>query len=308
MAPQGSKRSVRATQRAATSGMGVHFTSPLKQRDKRKKVAVLGLAHAAKLAEALSRLQARLARQPVASDASPLVSGPSLDSNLHSQPENEPENEEWIDDFDPHPLHPNPPPSLPANTAARRRLSTFPLKPRTAGASRSKKAPKTRQVSVTITNSPPPDTEFSGTLYHPQTARPSGSFYAAPATRAGEPSRQFLVPKDPALPQVQIRARRDGEQQAEEPRPRPKAMFRNAPAVAGASLSSRDVAGPSAAPVAGPSRASPGRDVEPPPAPAPPALPVSLADLTPDEVVALLRSLPPESLIAGISKAMQPKP
>ncbi|KAJ7275584.1 hypothetical protein B0H12DRAFT_1228042 [Mycena haematopus] len=108
MAPQGSKRSVRANHRAATSGMGVHFTSPLKARDKRKKVLALGLGHAARLAEARGRLEARLERRPIptaTSDASPHVPQPSINSDTHPQPDNE----GWINEYDPHFETPEPP-------------------------------------------------------------------------------------------------------------------------------------------------------------------------------------------------------
>ncbi|KAJ7267550.1 hypothetical protein B0H12DRAFT_1067979 [Mycena haematopus] len=44
MAPQEFERSVDANHRAATSGMGVHSTSPLKARDKRKEASVLASA------------------------------------------------------------------------------------------------------------------------------------------------------------------------------------------------------------------------------------------------------------------------
>jgi hypothetical protein len=61
----GGKRSVRASQPAARSGLGTHFKSPLKQRDKRKSRAVQGLGRAQRTEAARQDLDALLRRAPV---------------------------------------------------------------------------------------------------------------------------------------------------------------------------------------------------------------------------------------------------
>ncbi|KAF7326957.1 hypothetical protein MVEN_02589900 [Mycena venus] len=118
MAPNGPKRSVRAGQPAAQRGMGVHFTSPLKQRDTRKTRAAHGLGHAMKLAEVQARLAARLRKDTIQSDAPPLSpDAPSPQSNSGVEPQSNGD-AEWIEDEAPPAL----PPPLPARAARHTRL------------------------------------------------------------------------------------------------------------------------------------------------------------------------------------------
>ncbi|KAJ7828627.1 hypothetical protein B0H13DRAFT_1916981 [Mycena leptocephala] len=120
MAPRGQKRSVRASQPAARSGMGVHFTSPLKHGDTRKSRAAKGLGHAMRLAEVRSRLATRLRGEPIQTDvdmppSSPATLAPQPD--LHTEPQHDGDTE-WIDAEAPPAL----PPPLPAGPARRTRL------------------------------------------------------------------------------------------------------------------------------------------------------------------------------------------
>jgi hypothetical protein len=122
MAPSGPKRSVRANQPAAQRGMGVHFTSPLKRADTRKKHVARGLGHAMKVAELRSRLEARLLGDPIPLDGPPSsTDAPSPQLNPEVEPQSNGDangDAEWIDDGVPPAL----PPPLPATGAHCTRL------------------------------------------------------------------------------------------------------------------------------------------------------------------------------------------
>ncbi|KAF7354322.1 hypothetical protein MVEN_01120600 [Mycena venus] len=86
MAP-GSKRSVRANQPAAHTGLGIHFKSPLKQCDRRKKSIAQGLGRVQRTTAAQQDLDALLRREPGSSaqDAVPTVPAhgtADLDANM----------------------------------------------------------------------------------------------------------------------------------------------------------------------------------------------------------------------------------
>lgn len=102
----GHKRSVRAQQPVAHSGLGIHFKSPLKRRDQRKKQPVRGVGREHLLADARQRLDALLRREPLpsAADASlPIPTDGTADTDADMA--------DWVDSeplLDP-PSAPSPP-------------------------------------------------------------------------------------------------------------------------------------------------------------------------------------------------------
>ncbi|KAF7371589.1 CxC1 domain-containing protein [Mycena venus] len=124
MVLSGPKQSRRANHTASRSGFGAHFTSPVKHGDTRKKAVPLPLGHAMRLADARSRLKARLNKEPAPStrfDASPPPVDPSLDSQPNRDEEWVDEQAQWVDEQAPR-IAPDPPPP-PANAASCRRVA-----------------------------------------------------------------------------------------------------------------------------------------------------------------------------------------
>jgi hypothetical protein len=115
----GYKRSVRANQPVAHGGPGIHFQSPLKRGDRRKKQVVRGVGRAQRTLAARLQFEALLRRETVsnARNAAPTVPGDEAtgsDANMA----------DWIDVEEPLfvPLPPSPPSSArePTGSAAQR--------------------------------------------------------------------------------------------------------------------------------------------------------------------------------------------
>ncbi|KAJ7924775.1 hypothetical protein B0H13DRAFT_1863641 [Mycena leptocephala] len=112
----GHKRSVRANQPVARGGIGTHFESPVKARDKRKKQLICGLDRAQRASTARLELEALLRREPVPSaqdmpQVVPVHEATGSDTNMA----------DWVDVEDPSfaPSAP-PPPREPTESTAQR--------------------------------------------------------------------------------------------------------------------------------------------------------------------------------------------
>ncbi|KAJ6578348.1 hypothetical protein B0H19DRAFT_1253593 [Mycena capillaripes] len=95
MAPSGAKRSARANEPAPQGGMGHHFTSPLKARDKRKQKPVLTLGQAMRLSNARARLRARFNKDSGPSGLAPEASSSGSSPLAESQATGD---AEWMDE------------------------------------------------------------------------------------------------------------------------------------------------------------------------------------------------------------------
>lgn len=119
--PTGVMRSIRHSQAAATSGPGIHHTSPLKSRDQRKKKQALGLGPARKT-KAAQDLRTRLAALLNPSAASSSTTQPSSNETDHEHAagqESDVAMDDWVDE------EPPAPPAIPIP----RRIATGPTGP-----------------------------------------------------------------------------------------------------------------------------------------------------------------------------------